>query len=400
MRILARVCLAVMMIIACSIEPAVLSQQPDAARPSAENDKAAPALKTSGYEVALPVTVRDKKGVLVTNLQKTDFALTEEGRPQTIKSFTSASPLPLRIGLLIDTSRSTSAVLDSTRKAAGKFLDLMLAGQPGEGKETAGKNQVFLIHFDREVELIDDFTDSRDKLHHDLDEMGSTRQAQNDTQGPETTGEDKEDRPRGGRAGDVLYDAIFLASDEVMAPKDGRKALIVLSDGVDSGSKDRLSEAIDAAEKANVSIYTIYYKGERSRDEAGGFPNGGHGHGGGYPGGYPGGGYPGGGYPGGGYPGGGRRGGSDETGVDGRKIMQQIAERTGAHAYEAKKKDDIEAIFNLIAEELHGQYVLTYTPEKQEQDGEFRKIALHANRADLTVVTREGYFAPGGESSK
>ena len=80
--------------------------------------------------------------------------------------------------------------------------------------------------------------------------------------------------------------------------------------------------------------------------------------------------------------------------------MQQIAERTGGHAYEAKKKDDIEPIFNLIAEELHGQYVLTYTPEKQEQDGEFRKIALHANRADLTVVTREGYFAPGGENSK
>ncbi len=400
MRILAKVCPAVMMMIACSIAPAVLSQQPDAARPSAENDKAAPALKTSGYAVALPVTVRDKKGVLVTNLQKSDFALSEEGRPQTIGSLTSDSPLPFRIGIVIDTSHSTSAILESARKAAGKFLDGMLPAQPGEGKETAGKNQVSLLHFDREVELIDDFTDSREKLHRDLDEMGSTRQAQNDTQGPETTGEDKEDRPRGGRAGEVLYDAIFLASDEVMAPKDGRKAMIVLSNGVDSGSKDRLSEAIDAAEKANVSIYTIYYKGERSRDEAGGFPNGGHGRGGGYPGGYPGGGYPGGGYPGGGYPGGGRRGGSDETGVDGRKIMQQIAERTGGHAYEAKKKDDVEAIFNLIAEELHGQYVLTYTPEKQEQDGEFRKIALRANRADLTVVTREGYFAPGGESSK
>ena len=400
MRILARVCLAVMMVVAGPIAPAVFSQQPDATPPSTENDKAAPALKTSGYEVSLPVTVRDKKGVLVTGLQKTDFALTEEGRPQTIRSVTRESPLPFRIGLVIDTSRSMSAALESTRKAGGKFLDLMLPGQSGEGKETAGQNQMFLLHFDSEVELIDDFTDSRDKLRHDMDEMGSTRPAQNDAQGPETTGEDREDRPRGGRAGKVLYDAIFLASDEVMAPKDGRKALIVVSDGVDRGSKDRLNEAVDAAEKANVSVYTIYFKGERSRDEADGFPAGGHGRGGGYPGSYPGGGYPGGGYPGGGYPGGGRRGGSDDTGVDGRKIMQQIAERTGAHAYEAKKKDDIEPIFNLIAEELRGQYLLTYTPEKQEQDGEFRKISLRANRSDLTVVTREGYFAPGGESSR
>ncbi len=400
MRILARVCLAVMMVVADPIAPAVFSQQPDATPPSTENDKAAPALKTSGYEVSLPVTVRDKKGVLVTDLLKTDFALTEEGRPQTIRSITRESPLPFRIGLVIDTSHSMSAALESTRKAGGKFLDLMLPGQSGEGKETAGQNQMFLLHFDSEVELIDDFTDARDKLRHDLDEMGSTRPAQNDAQGPETTGEDREDRPRGGRAGKVLYDAIFLASDEVMAPKDGRKALIVVSDGVDRGSKDRLNEAVDAAEKANVSVYTIYFKGERSRDEADGVPAGGHGRGGGYPGSYPGGGYPGGGYPGGGYPGGGRRGGSDETGVDGRKIMQQIAERTGAHAYEAKRKDDIEPILNLIAEELRGQYVLTYTPEKQEQDGEFRKISLRANRNDLTVVTREGYFAPGGESSR
>ena len=87
------------------------------------------------------MTVRDKKGVLVTNLQKTDFALTEEGRPQTIKSFTSDSPLPFRIGLVIDTSHSVSPVLESTRKAAGKFVDGMLPAQPGEGKATAGKNQ-------------------------------------------------------------------------------------------------------------------------------------------------------------------------------------------------------------------------------------------------------------------
>jgi VWFA-related protein len=222
--------------------------------------------------------------------------------------------------------------------------------------------------------------------------MGPPRQAQNDTKGPETTGEDRGDRPHGGRGGNQLYDAIFLASDEVMGSKDGRKALVIFSDGVDRGSKDRLNEALDAAEKANVVIYTVYFKGEQERSENTGFPGGGR-RGGGYPGG--GGGYPGG---GGGYPGGGRRGGGpDESGVDGKKIMLQIAERTGGHAYDAKKKEDLEPIYNQISEELHSQYLLTYTPDKPDTEGGFHKIALKANKEDVSVVAPEGYFAPGGE---
>jgi len=228
--------------------------------------------------------------------------------------------------------------------------------------------------------------------------MGSSQSSRNDTQGPETTGEDRSERPNR-RGGTQLYDAIYLASDEVMGSKSGRKALVVFSDGVDRGSKVRLNEAIDAAEKANVVIYTIYFKGQQDHSDNLGYP-GGH-HGGGYPGGgYPGGRYPGGGYPGGGYPGGGGRGGPDESGVDGKKIMLQIADRTGGHSFDAHKKEDLEAIYKLISEELRSQYLLTYTPDKPDQDGGFHKISLKANKSDLTVVTREGYFAPGGDSSK
>jgi VWFA-related protein len=272
----------------------------------------------------------------------------------------------------------------------------MLPEQPADTKEAGGKNEAFLIHFDREVELLQDFTSSREKLHQELEELGASRASRNDTQGPETTGEDPSDHPNR-RGGTQLYDAIFLASDEVMRSKDGRKALVIFSDGVDRGSKVRLNEAIDAAEKANVSIYTIYFKGEQEHGGNFGYPGGGH-HGGGYPGG----GYPGGGYPGGGYPGGGRRGGGgpSDTGVDGKKIMLQIAERTGGHAFDAHKKDDLEAIYKLISEELRSQYLLTYTPDKPDDDGSFHKISLKANKSDLTVVTREGYFAPGGEGSK
>jgi VWFA-related protein len=148
---------------------------------------------------------------------------------------------------------------------------------------------------------------------------------------------------------------------------------------------------VDAADKANVSVYAIYFKGEQENSGFGnGFPGGGH-HGGG--GGYPGGG---GGYPGGG--GGNRRGGSGEANVDGKKIMEKIATRTGARYFEAKKKDNLDEIYGQIAEELRGQYLLTYTPDKVDTDGGFHKIALKASNGDLIVVTREGYYAPGADS--
>jgi VWFA-related protein len=144
-----------------------------------------------------------------------------------------------------------------------------------------------------------------------------------------------------------------------------------------------------------VVVYTIYFKGEENRNSNFGFP-GNNRHGGmGYPGG--GGGYPGG---GGGYPSGGQGRGESKPAVDGKKIMAQIADRTGGHAYEAKKKEDLDAIYKLIAEELRNQYLLTYTPDKVDNDGGYHKVLLKASKTDLTVTTRQGYFAPGGEDSK
>ncbi len=365
-------------------------------------------LKIQAREVVLPVTVRDKHGALVTSLKIGDFALSEDGRPQTIKSFTRESNLPFRLGLLVDTSRSVSGALDNERKAAEKFVDQMLPADPkaGAAATPAQTDQAFLIHFDREVELLEDFTNSREKLHRELDDMGPTRASSESSQGPETS--DSGDRNSGEsrrRGGTQLYDAIYLASHDLMESKDGRKALIVFSDGADRGSKETLNDAVDAAEHANVTIYTIFFKGEQENGGLGnGFPGGGRHGGGGYPGG--GGGYPGGGggYPGGGggYPGGGgqRRGpdNSSANGQDGKKNMERIAERTGGRFFEAKKKDNLDEIYGLIAEELRGQYLLTYTPDKVDTDGGFHKIALKANKDDFVVVTREGYYAPGGDS--
>jgi VWFA-related protein len=252
--------------------------------------------------------------------------------------------------------------------------------------------------------------------------MGPSERERNDPQGPETSGGSNggnnggnngpwggnggQNGPYGGQngggssrsnrlGGTQLYDAIYLASDDVLKTETGRKALIIFSDGVDRGSKETMSEAIDAAERANVSVYTIYFKGQQ--ENQGGFPGMGRrgGMGGGYPGGgYPGGGYPGR-YPGGGYPGGGRQ---QSAGVDGKKIMQEIATRTGARFYEAKKKENLEEIYNQIAQELRGQYLLSYTPDQVDNDGGYHKILLKAKKEDLIVTTREGYYAPGGDS--
>jgi VWFA-related protein len=371
------------------LRPSRAAQQPS---PPPSTQQPNTTLKVQAREVLLPVVVEDKHGALVTNLTAKDFTLTEDGRPQVIKSFTSQSNLPFRLGLLVDTSHSVSSALDAERKAAGKFIDLMLPADPKAGVQG---DEAFLIHFDREVELLEDFTNSRDKLHHELDGMGPTSRERNN-QGPETSGDDRGGnggygQHGGGRfgSGTQLYDAIYLASDELMRPKSGRKALIVFSDGADHGSKETLNDAIDAADRANLQVFTIYFKGEEERSNSG-FPgNGGH-HGGMGGGGYPGGG---GGYPGGG---GGHRGGNpkSEAGVDGKKIMQQIASRTGGQFFEAKKKDNLDDIYNQIAASLRQQYLLTYTPDKVDTDGEFHKIVLKTDKTDLNVITREGYYAP------
>lgn len=378
--------IALAVLTASSMSPAAYAQQPAGNQPASEQPVAT--FKVKSPEVLLPVTVRDKRGVMVTNLTAADFMLTEDGRPQVIKSFMRESNLPFRLGLLIDTSRSVQTAMNEERKAAGKFFELML---PDDPKAATKGDQAFLLHFDREVELLQDFTNSRAKLQHELDNIGPTEQERRSAQGPETNDDDRGGnggRRRGG-GGTQLYDAIYLASDELMKQKDGRKALVVFSDGEDRGSKESLNDAIDAADHANLAVYTIYFKGQAERSENP-FPGGGGRRGGGWPGG--GGGYPGG---GGGYPGGGgRRGGDREPAIDGRKIMEKIATRTGGRYFEARKKDNLEDIYNQIAEELRTQYVLTYTPDKSGGDEEFHKIMLKAKRDDLTVSTREGYYTP------
>lgn len=342
----------------------------------------APAAKPALHDVVLPVTVRDKKGALVNDLSKDDLTLSQDGRPQTIKTFSRETTQPMRVGLLVDTSHSVNGAMTEERKAATQLVDAVL---PAAGNT---KDQAFLIHFDREVELLEDFTNSREKLDRELEDMGPTKQERYDNQGPETTGDDRDRNAnrQHGHNGTQLYDAIYLASDELMKTKDGRKILVLFSNGADRGSKETLNDAIDAADHANLEVYTIFFKGQQDRSDSE-FP-GQHRRPG-----------MGGGWPGSGGGGGGRRDPepTSAAGVDGKKIMQQIATRTGGHAFEAKKPADLEAIYKLIDEEIRAQYLLTYTPDKADDEGGFHKVELKAKKEDLSVSAPEGYYAPEGK---
>jgi VWFA-related protein len=365
--------------------PNLYGQEP--ASGSAQSSSAPKA--QAGAQVTLPVVVRDKKGALVTTVQKSDLTLTQDGRAQTIDKLTGdAAAQPLLIGLLIDTSRQLSGAMEAERKAATGFVGQTLSS------DADNKTQAFLIHFDREVELLEDFTGSRDKLSQELQDMGSTSRQRDDRGGPETTGDDRTPTSNR-RASDQLYDAIYLAADELMKDKSGRKALVIFSNGADQGSRETMNDAVDAADRAGLAVYTIFFKGEQEKSSYLGNPGGGH-RGGGYPGG--GGGYPGG---GGGWPGGSGGGGGGHkpeptsgAGVDGKKIMQEIATRTGGHAYEAKHTGDLEPIYKLISDDLRSQYLLTYTPDKADKDGDFHKVVVTASNKDWTVSAPEGYYAP------
>ena len=171
----------------------------------------------------------------------------------------------------------------------------------------------------------------------------------------------------------MLYDSVYLASDELMKPQKGRnKALIVLTDGVDRGSKETFDAALEAAQRADTVVYSILFKDDDAYSNRGGGGFGGRGRWGG--------------------PGGGRRY-PQESRPDGKKIMERICQKTGARIFEVSKKQPIDKIYTELQEELRNQYNLGYTPAKSDEGSGYRKIALTTKQKDLVVQAREGYYA-------
>ena len=380
----------------CFLLPCLPAQQKPAASASPNQNPVSSTPPDDARLVSLPVVVRDKKGALIQSLTKDDFTLQVDGKPQTILSFDKNTSLPLSLGLLVDSSLSQSKLIDEERSAAGSFLDQML---------TTAKDKAFVAQFSRQTELLQDLTSSHPLLQAAIKEIDTA------SSGTASSDSDSAGRRHGGT---VLYDALFLTSDEIMQKQTGCKAVVIISDGVDNGSKETIAESIEAAQRADTILYAIYLKGDshpsnNSNNQPrnrGGFPGGG-----GYPGGgYPGGGYPGGGYPGGGYPGGGNPGGSNPNGgnggnnggntgggttrsnIDGRKVLERMADETGGRLFEVKKNQDFAHIFDQIAEDLRAQYRLRYTPGQDAAGSGYHQIDLTVRDKSLFVQTREGYY--------
>jgi VWFA-related protein len=323
-----------------------------------------PTITVNAQLVNLPVIVRDKKGALVQNLTQADFALTVDGHPQTIRYFDKDNDLPLTLGLLVDTSGSVRSELDVERIASQAFLDQMITAPASHAPD-----QAFLIQFAHETDLLQDLTPSRPKLRAALNQVGAEDQ---DNQNQNNNGGGYGHHHGGFHGGGTtLYDAIFLASGQIMQKQHGRKALVLLTDGEDRGSMETLQSAIASAQRAETVVYAIYFKGEQ------------HGYGGGHGGGF-------GGH--GGYPGGGRGG---ESHVDGKKILAQITSETGGRLFEVSDKQTFDAIYTQIAEELRSQYRLGYTPDVAAATEGFHRVDLTTRDKKLIVQTRDGYY--GGQ---
>ena len=324
-----------------------------------------PTFSSNVKVVNVLATVRDKHGQIVNNLSKDDFKLEEDGRPQTIRYFAKDTDLPLTLGLLVDTSMSQRRVLEQERVASYAFLEHLMRED---------KDKAFVIHFDWEIELLQDLTSSRQKLNVALEKLDNPEFEQSGGGGSGGS------HHRGG--GTTLYDAVFLASDELMQKQQGRKALIILSDGVDTGSKVTLTRAIESAQRANTLVYSILFS---DKDAYGG---GYGGHMGGMGGGM-------GRHGGGGMGRGGPQGYPQQSHPDGKKVLEQISRETGGRFFEVSKKQSIDQIYASIEEELRNQYSLGYTPDKADAAPGYHKIHLTTTQKDLVVQTRDGYYSAG-----
>src|SRR5258707_2287820 len=213
-----------------------------------------PPITLSVSAVNLVASVRDKHGNLVRNLSKDDFTLDQDGKPQSITYFAKESDLPLTLGLLVDTSLTHPPDLHKERSPSRSFLDHVLRED---------KDKAFLIHFDHEVELLQDLTASREKLLAAIDQLPIPQFSQSSSGGGSASGggagSGRGPPSHSHRGGTLPLHSLYLASDELMKKQQGRKALIILTDGVDRGSKESLAEAIESAQRANTLIYCILF---------------------------------------------------------------------------------------------------------------------------------------------
>lgn len=294
------------------------------------------AIKVDVDLVSVLCSVRTKAGGLVGNLQKSDFTVFEDGKQHDIKYFTRETDLPLTIGMLVDTSGSQINLIDIEKRAASEFFRKVL--RP--------KDMAFLMQFGAEAELLQDSTNSVSLLQRGLNQLRPSTPVGGLHPGPVPTAQN--------RAGTILFDAVYLAADEKLKREVGRKIIVIISDGVDTGSRVSRDKAIEYAQKADAIIYSIEYEDRRAYGGGGMIMMGGGGGGG---------------------------------------TLKRLSEDTGGRVFRVDRKNSLDDIFREIQEEVRTQYAISYSPSNSKKDGSFRKLEIRAANKDLKIQARKGYYA-------
>jgi VWFA-related protein len=322
---------AALLLTLASVAIASHAQQSQSTGPTQNSDQTDETLKVNVNVVQLFFNVKDKKGALIPNLTKEQFQIAEDGKPQTIKYFAAESNLPLTLGILFDTSPSQTRVLDMEKLVGGQFLDEILRD----------KDLAFVMGFDADVDLLQDFTNSTRLLKKAMNNarIGGGGGASGPGGGPVPT--------LSHGCCTMLYDAVYLAAHDELAQQVGRKAMILLTDGEDEGSKLKIQEAIEAAQKSDAICYVLLIADRGGM--WGGFGGG---------------------------------------------EMNKLTKETGGRVIEVGNKfDKLKEGFDQIAHELRSQYNLGYSPTNAKLDGTFRKIEIRTNDKDYKIQSRAGYYA-------
>ena len=320
---------------ALALAAALMAQTPKTGKP--EDDSLPAPIKVDVNLVNILASVRDKRGGLVANLEKLDFTVLEDGKPQEIKYFERDTDLPLTIGLLIDVSRSQENLIDIERRAASAFFAQVLQK----------KDEAFLISFGEDSEWLQDYTNSAKLLTSAMNGLQVSSGVGGIGPGPVPT----VGQPRG----TVLYDAIYLAASEKLKGEVGRKCIVVITDGVDEGSKLKIDEAVEGAQKADTVIYSIDYSDSAFYGFLGGA--------------------------GGGY-----------------SALKRMSDETGGHVYQVDRKHSLEEVFKELQDEMRSQYSIGYTPINDKKDGSYRKLDVRTIDKTQKVEARKGYYAIKPES--
>ena len=330
----ARLFCAATMLLLLTAGGAILCAQAPAAQDS-DREQSLETLKVNVDVVQLFFNVKDKRGALIPNLAKDDFQISEDGKPQTIKYFNAESNLPLTLGILIDSSGSQQRVLDMEKEVGGEFLQEIL--RP--------KDEAFVISFDVNVDLLQDFTSSV----HDLKAALNKARINTGGGGGPLPGLGGGPIPTSNPRGTLLYDAIYLASHDELSHEVGRKAMIILTDGEDQGSQLRIKDAIEAAQKSDSIVYVLLIAD---------------------------------------------RGFYGFGGYSGDREMKKLAEETGGRVIEVGNKiEKLKQAFQQISQELRSQYNIGYTPSNSKHDGTFRKVEIRTKQQGYKIQSRAGYYA-------